>query len=77
MEQIVSLIGSLGFPIVACYFLWKFIDSTLKDFSKSMSENTKMLSKLCDSIDRIGADRTNKIVSGQPERGEDDGNFVS
>lgn len=77
MEQIVSLIGSLGFPIVACYFLWKFIDSTLKDFSKSMAENTKMLAKLCDSIDRITLDRTNKTVSGQPERGDDDGKFVS
>lgn len=77
MEQIVSLIGSLGFPIVACYFLWKFIDSTLKDFSKSMAENTKMLAKLCDSIDRITLDRTNKTVSGQPERSEDDGKFVS
>lgn len=77
MEQIASLIGTLGFPIVACYFLWKFISSTLKDFSKSMAENTKMLSKLCDSVDRISFDRTYKPVSGQPERSEDDGKFVS
>ena len=77
MEQIASLIGTLGFPIVACYFLWKFINSTLKDFSKSMAENTKMLAKLCDSIDRISLDRKNEVVYSKPERCEDDGKIIS
>lgn len=63
MEQITTLIGSLGFPIVACVFLWKFIATTLQEFTRAMNNNTKMLEKVSDSIDRI---------SGQPEKKGDD-----
>ena len=37
MEIIVSLIGSLGFPIVCCVFLWKYINETMKEFTKTMN----------------------------------------
>lgn len=57
MEQIVSLIGSLGFPIVGCAFLWKFISTTLQEFTKAMNNNTKMLEKVSDSIDKIAKER--------------------
>ena len=50
-ETIVSLIGSLGFPIVCCIFMWKYINTTMKDFTKTIEENTKMLNKLCDRLD--------------------------
>lgn len=51
VEVIVSLIGSLGFPIVCCFFLWKYINETMKEFTKTMTENTMMLSKLCEKLD--------------------------
>ena len=51
IEVIVSLIGSLGFPIVCCFFLWKYINETMKEFTKTMSENTMMLAKLCEKLD--------------------------
>ena len=51
VEVIVSLIGSLGFPIVCCFFLWKYINETMKEFTKTMNENTMMLAKLCDKLD--------------------------
>lgn len=57
MENIATLIGSLGFPIVACVFLWKFISTTLQEFTKAMNSNTKMLEKVSDSIDRIAMER--------------------
>ena len=57
MEQITTLIGSLGFPIVACVFLWKFISTTLQEFTKAMNSNTKMLEKVSDSIDKIARER--------------------
>ena len=50
-EMIVSLISSVGFPIVCCFFMWKFIQNTLQDFTKSINENTKTIQKLCDKID--------------------------
>ena len=57
MEQIANLLGSFGFPIVACVFLWKFISTTLQEFTKAMTNNTKMLEKVSDSIDKIARER--------------------
>lgn len=57
MENIATLIGSLGFPIVACVFLWKFISTTLQEFTKAMNSNTKMLEKVSYSIDKIAKER--------------------
>ena len=51
IEVITTMIGSLGFPIVCCYFLWKYINSTMKEFTNTMAENTKMLNKICDKLD--------------------------
>lgn len=50
-ETFVTLIGTLGFPIVCCVFMWKYINTTMKDFTKTIEENTKMLNKLCDRLD--------------------------
>lgn len=52
METAVSLISSVGFPIVCCFFLWRYINSTLKEFTATMAENTAMISKLIDRLDR-------------------------
>lgn len=51
VETVVSLVSSVGFPIVCCVFMWQYINSTLKDFTKTMNENTKMLAKLCEKIE--------------------------
>lgn len=52
LEGIVSMISSIGFPIVACIFMWRFINTALKDFTAAITKNTSMLEKLCDRIDR-------------------------
>ena len=52
-DVIVSLIGSLGFPIVCCYFMWKYINTTLKDFTEMMNKNNESISELCGKIDAI------------------------
>lgn len=51
VELVVSMIGSLGFPIVCCFFMWKYINETMKEFTKTMTENTKMLTRMCDRLD--------------------------
>ena len=53
VETLVSLIGSLGFPIVCCFFLWKYINETMKEFTKTMTENTLMIQKLVDKLDDL------------------------
>ena len=51
-----TLIGSIGFPIVSCIFLWKYINETMKSFTETMNENTKMLTRLCEKLDKGGHD---------------------
>jgi hypothetical protein len=50
-STIIQLIGSLGFPIVACVFLWKFINGTLDSFRQALQQNTAMLAQVCDRLD--------------------------
>lgn len=51
VELITSLVSSVGFPIVCCVALGYYVNTTLKDFTKTMNENTRMLSILCDKWD--------------------------
>ena len=51
IEIVSTMIGSLGFPVVCCWFMWKYINTTMKDFTNTMTENTKMLNKICDRLD--------------------------
>lgn len=50
-NTIITFIGSLGFPIVACIFLWKFINGTLDSFRQALQQNTAMLAQVCDRLD--------------------------
>lgn len=51
IETVISLISSVGFPIVACIYMWKYVSTTMKEFTKTMNENTMMLQRLCDRLD--------------------------
>lgn len=52
MQMITTLIGSIGFPIVCCIFLWKYINGTMKNFTENMSENTKMLTRIYERLEQ-------------------------
>ena len=58
-NTISTLVGSIGFPIVSCIFLWKYINETMKSFTETMNENTKMLTKLCDKFDDVRRENDN------------------
>ena len=63
-EQFLSfIVGSLGFPIVCCYFMWKYINTTLKDFTEMMNKNNETISELCSKIDVI----IMKIIGGDED----------
>ena len=51
METIVSLIGSLGFPIVACVYLAQFNNRTLNELKDTLKDNTVVLEKLLTKLD--------------------------
>ena len=48
INEVMNSIGSLGFPIVACIFLFKFLTQTMK-------ENTAALNQLSDTISDLKA----------------------
>lgn len=58
-NTISTLVGSIGFPIVCCIFLWKYINETMKSFTETMNENTKMLTKLCEKFDSVRRENDN------------------
>jgi hypothetical protein len=49
-ENIMTLVGSLGFPIVCCFFMWKYINETMKEFTAKIEANTLALTTLCERL---------------------------
>lgn len=48
MNDIINLIGSIGFPIVACLLLWKQQEKTMSFFIETISKQTQLI----ESIDK-------------------------
>lgn len=57
MNEGVQLISSVGFPIVCVMFLWKYVNTTMKEFTDTMKEVQLTLSKLLQKMDDNGGDR--------------------
>ncbi len=56
IQTISQVIGSLGFPIAACIYMWKYINTTLANFTDVMNRNTNVLIKLCEKLDSEDGD---------------------
>lgn len=52
-NTIVTLVGSLGFPIAACIGLFWMINSTMKEFKETIAENTKVMTELVATVKSI------------------------
>lgn len=59
--QIVTVIGSVGFPIVACCGMAWFIATTFNDFNDLMMKNNVLIEELIGLLrkDTDGEDNTN------------------
>lgn len=51
-NAIVSVVSAVGFPIVCCFGMAYYINTTLKEFTKVMNEHTVALEKLSTVIDK-------------------------
>ena len=51
ISGVTTIISTLGFPVVCCIGMAYYINTTLKEFSKIMSEHTTALEKLSMIID--------------------------
>lgn len=57
LSEIVDIVTSVGFPIVACAWLANFTKTTIKEFRDSLTANTSVLEALSIRIsDYLGGD---------------------
>lgn len=52
VSGVTQLISSYGFPIVCCWFMWKYITSTLKELTDTINRNTSVIEKLLLKIEQ-------------------------
>lgn len=52
INVITSLISSVGFPIIACVFMYKQNTSTLEEIRKTIENNTKSINELKEELAR-------------------------
>lgn len=55
ISTISALISSVGFPIACCVFCGYYITTTMKDFSKTIENNTLVIQKL---LSKLGKDES-------------------
>lgn len=53
VNDIVTLIGSLGFPIVACMGMFYLYNRTLKDFTSTLNDIVTQIKELREDIREI------------------------
>lgn len=58
-SDIISLVGSLGFPIVCCMAMFWYINKTMKDFSDKIEASIDQLTTSLQS----STDATSKLVT--------------
>lgn len=52
VNSIVSVVSAVGFPIVCCFGMAYYINTTLKELTKVMNEHTIAIEKLTTIIDK-------------------------
>lgn len=57
LNQLVDLVASVGFPMVACCVLWWFTNSICKELLETLQQNNQMLKLL-----------TGKFLDGDDEQ---------
>lgn len=53
VQEITAIISNIGFPIVCVIFMWKYISTSITDLTKSLTEVTITLNKICDRLDDL------------------------
>ena len=59
VNDIVTLIGSLGFPIVACVGMFYLYNRTLKGFTSTLNDIVTQIKELREDIKQMIVDESN------------------
>lgn len=60
LSDVISLISSVGFPIVACVVLFNLYNNTITTFKDSIDNNTNVIEQLKTVIEHYFRDGDNK-----------------
>lgn len=52
ISEVTSFIGTVGFPIAMCLLLWKTHTKEMEEVSKAIDNNTLVIQRLVDLLDR-------------------------
>jgi hypothetical protein len=63
VSTIISLIGSVGFPIVACVGMFYLYDRTLKDFTASLKSITIEIGELREDFKELSSELKDCMAS--------------
>ena len=63
VNTLISLIGSVGFPIVACVGMFYLYDRTLKDFTASLKSITIEIGELREDFKELSSDLKDCMAS--------------
>lgn len=53
INEIVNIIGTVGFPIVMCVLMFKNMTERDKATTEIVKQNTESITKLCEKVDRL------------------------
>ena len=57
VQTIMTLVGSLGFPIAACIYMGIFLSKTLTEFKDTMQNNTGAIRELTIYVNELRKER--------------------
>lgn len=67
-DQIMTLIGSFGFPIVMCILFWHYISTAMQNIENIVAKNTEALNTLVLKLDIIDAINQREIERQKSEK---------
>lgn len=50
MNEVATLVSTVGFPIVACVFMYRFMTADLAAMRESLDNNTKVMQRILEHI---------------------------
>lgn len=52
VAEVSQMVTSVGFPIVCCIFMWKYLTTTMRDITSTMVKNTEVLTRLVEKLEK-------------------------
>lgn len=54
VQEIANIISTMGFPIICCIFMWRYLTTTMTEITQTMVKNTEVLQRLVEKLDKGG-----------------------